>query len=331
MFGRGGRGMGGGGGSSLMRVVGRTVTRAGVTNIQEPISGTAAATSPRSTHKPSSNNNNLSLCSGSGSGSSFSASGVPLHGYSRGSNPSYWPSVVGGACCDEYEWVSGYVSEEEIEYGVVDDFLLGPVPSADEVHHAVSALKSVVKDKFSYDVEKETEDEISVRTGLLHRVPSAGSEFGWIEPSMHLCNSRALNPHGPSRVYDAFHMLQNDPAVQKMVISLSSDKTVWDAVLNNEVVQELRKAHSSADTISSANTECNPAMNVVERIFENTKAGVIGVVEKILQLVNQLFKPHDEKKTTAGSSSPFEEKLRSSFLLSVVVLLIVIGTRARGA
>lgn len=27
-----------------------------------------------------------------------------------------------------------------------------------------------------------------------------------------------------------------------MVVSLSSDKAVWDAVLNNEVVQELRKS-----------------------------------------------------------------------------------------
>lgn len=28
--------------------------------------------------------------------------------------------------------------------------------------------------------------------------------------------------------------------MQRMVISLSSDKAVWDAVLNNEVVKELR-------------------------------------------------------------------------------------------
>lgn len=28
-----------------------------------------------------------------------------------------------------------------------------------------------------------------------------------------------------------------------MVISLSSDKTVWDAVLNNEVVKEIRESY----------------------------------------------------------------------------------------
>lgn len=30
--------------------------------------------------------------------------------------------------------------------------------------------------------------------------------------------------------------------VQRMVISLSSDKAVWDAVMNNEVVRELRES-----------------------------------------------------------------------------------------
>lgn len=31
--------------------------------------------------------------------------------------------------------------------------------------------------------------------------------------------------------------------VQRMVLSLSSDKTVWDAVMNNEVVRELRESY----------------------------------------------------------------------------------------
>lgn len=30
-----------------------------------------------------------------------------------------------------------------------------------------------------------------------------------------------------------------------MVVSLSSDKAVWDAVLNNEVVRELRESYAA--------------------------------------------------------------------------------------
>jgi hypothetical protein len=32
-------------------------------------------------------------------------------------------------------------------------------------------------------------------------------------------------------------------SAQKMVVSLSSDKAVWDAVLNNAVVRELRETY----------------------------------------------------------------------------------------
>ncbi|KDO38100.1 hypothetical protein CISIN_1g035288mg [Citrus sinensis] len=35
------------------------------------------------------------------------------------------------------------------------------------------------------------------------------------------------------------------PLFQRMVISLSSDKAVWNAVLNNEAVQELKESFNA--------------------------------------------------------------------------------------
>ncbi|KAJ0041982.1 hypothetical protein Pint_17192 [Pistacia integerrima] len=115
-------------------------------------------------------------------------------------------------------------------------------------------------------------------------------ELDWVEPSLHLSNSRMLQPYGPDRVYDAFHLLQTEPSIQRMVVSLSSDQAVWKAVLNNE-----------------------------------GGSGTEGVF-----LCSSL--PDDETPTTgsktAGATDPFEEKLRTSFLLSVMVLLVVVVTRA---
>ncbi|KAF2315825.1 hypothetical protein GH714_040367 [Hevea brasiliensis] len=292
MFG-GGKGMGGGGGS-MLKVVGRAVTRAGVTNLQETISSSSSscgtATSPtaisRSTHGLNSSNNNLSL-------SSASACNVP--------DGSEYKSTI----------------------GVSDDFVLGPVPSMDEVHSAVSALT-----QSNFELNR-------------HAAPCspAGSDLDWGESSPHLCNSRMLRPYGPDSVYDAFHLLQTEPSVQRMVISLSSDKAVWDAVLNNEVVRELHETYCAEEKISSLTTESsdetgddsNPALNAVKWIFENTKAKFTEAIEKITKLMNELFKaPNNEKKTTEAAD-PFEEKLRTSFLLSVVVLLVVFVTRAHRA
>jgi hypothetical protein len=41
---------------------------------------------------------------------------------------------------NHYEWVSVDESEDERLVGFSDDFVLGPVPSMDEVHDAVTAL-----------------------------------------------------------------------------------------------------------------------------------------------------------------------------------------------
>ncbi|OMO98166.1 hypothetical protein COLO4_14095 [Corchorus olitorius] len=127
-----------------------------------------------------------------------------------------------------------------------------------------------------------------------------------------------------------------------MVFSLSSDKAVWNAVLNNEVVRELRESFYAAEEnnpLSSEGSsdensdESNKATNIVMWIFDNTKAKIMDIFDKITKLVNELFKmpPDYEKGAAEGTLGPFEERLRTSFLLSVVVLLIVVVARANTA
>jgi hypothetical protein len=128
----------------MLRVVGRAVARAGVTNFQEPISTntsssnttTTTVTSPRATRKLNSlnhDNNTLSLSS------SCSVLSVPISANSGGPISTWWPSFT-GSYPDDYEWVSVDESEDERLVGFSDDFVLGPVPSMDEVHDAVTAL-----------------------------------------------------------------------------------------------------------------------------------------------------------------------------------------------
>ncbi|KAJ0746949.1 hypothetical protein HanOQP8_Chr05g0183781 [Helianthus annuus] len=122
----------------------------------------------------------------------------------------------------------------------------------------------------------------------------------------------------------------------RMVISLSSDKAVWDAVMNNEVVRELRESISEDKSIYDGSEggvdDSNPVTQVLCWIFANTKDKVIEIVEKITKVVNELLRPTsmDEKPkrdANVGLDS-FDEKLRSSFFLSIVVLLIVVVSRS---
>ncbi|XP_044467407.1 uncharacterized protein LOC123197261 isoform X2 [Mangifera indica] len=233
MFG-GGKSMGGGGGGGMLRTVGRAVTRTGVTNLQEPISSSSSNSTTTTTAAPTSptrtNHNRLNSLSAITSSPPLSPHNVPV---SAAHGVPTWPSLG----CDDFEWVSLDGEDRKSHGALGDDFVLGPVPSLDEVNKAVSALQqafdpasySLVRDKYAHNLDKD-------------------AELDWVEHSPHQSNSRMLQPYGPDRVYDAFHLLQTEPSIQRMVVSLSSDQAVWNAVLNNEVVRELKESFNAAGT-----------------------------------------------------------------------------------
>ncbi|XP_027106517.1 uncharacterized protein [Coffea arabica] len=67
----------------------------------------------------------------------------------------------------------------------------------------------------------------------------AKSNFHWLQPIVYPSDSRMLQSPGYRRIQDAFGMLQREPSVQNLVASISCDKAVWDAILNNRAVQDL--------------------------------------------------------------------------------------------
>ncbi|PWA88493.1 hypothetical protein CTI12_AA120260 [Artemisia annua] len=197
-----------------------------------------------------------------------------------------------------------------------DDYVFATVPSMDEVNHALSSLQQVV------DPPTNSQD--------------SGWELDWIEPSTSMY---MLQPRGSQSVYDAFRLLQTESSVQKMVVSLASDKSVWEAVMNNEAVRELRDSVNEANkSTSERDAEPSdgsiPLSDILDWIFINTKAKMMEVLEKTIEMVNKLFQSPRNEKNAKGEGQegaaiePFGTKLRSSFLMSVLVMLIVVVTRA---
>ncbi|XP_022037911.1 uncharacterized protein LOC110940664 isoform X1 [Helianthus annuus] len=245
---------------------------------------------------------------------------------------------------DEFDWeyVDGGSDGDSVN-GFYDDFVFGGVPSVQEVNHAVTSLHEVLEPvSFAQLMKHQETYHTDDDAGLEKILSPTGFELDWREPSMQLCYSTsALQVPRSDKVFDAFHMLQTDPSVQRMVISLSSDKAVWDAVMNNEVVRELRESISEELLVTDKSIydgseggvdDSNPVTQVLCWIFANTKDKVIEIVEKITKVVNELLRPTsmDEKPkrdANVGLDS-FDEKLRSSFFLSIVVLLIVVVSRS---
>lgn len=69
--------------------------------------------------------------------------------------------------------------------------------------------------------------------------------------------------------------------------------------------------------------------NIVKWIFNNAKEKVLDLFEKLTKLVKLFNLPLDNDTRTAGTPDPFDQRLRTSFLLSVLVLLIVVVSRAK--
>ncbi|XP_027161899.1 uncharacterized protein LOC113762586 [Coffea eugenioides] len=360
-FGGGSRCMGGGGSGggsvqmlrSVQRAVRARTVGGGGGAAHEPFShthpsttNTATTTTLGRTRQTTCNNNKnqpITLSSSSSSSSSTASSAI----FSPCNNllpttvstaaPPAWPSSCSSPTfTDDSDW--------ECIDDCYEDFVFGTVPSKDEVHHAVFALQEVldpasakylIDDIPAYNLDADLGGQVSSLTGSLQRPSPFGSQLDWMEPSLQLCSQSTLQAH--ERVHDALHLLRNEPSVQRMVVSLSSDKAVWDAVLNNEVVQELRGSLSQdknpAEKTDDGSDASDPARDFLSWVIVNTKATVMELVDKITKLVNELFRTEGGggDRTADRKADPFDEKLRASFLLSVVVMLIVVVARSSKA
>ncbi|XP_057776781.1 uncharacterized protein LOC130995496 [Salvia miltiorrhiza] len=192
--------------------------------------------------------------------------------------------ISSSSSTDGSEWEYVEFEDETVARGLHDDYVFGTVPSTDEVHHAVSALQQAVG--------------WSAKVG--------DSEMDWIEPSQH------------DVVSDAFHLLETEPSVQRMVVSLSSDQAVWDAVLNNEVVRELRGSIHGV----VGESDGDDSNNILGWVVRFAKGKIMQLLDLITKLVNS-----DEKK--GDGDDGLDVKVRSSFFLSLMVLLVVILARTK--
>ncbi|XP_056694175.1 uncharacterized protein [Spinacia oleracea] len=361
-YGGGGGGGGGANGGDMLRSVGRVV-RTRLNNFQEslpsPNSSTTSSTNKSSsstTTKTKKTSSKHALSLSSATPLPVSAAWVP--------SPSYLISndVVNDDDNDDNNVVNddnNVVNEWECLENYYDP-IFGVVPSTLEVQHVLFSLRdfqsplpvnlhhcrvihpnscsqSTTDEEISCDVDIEMDEQTKTATEtLLQRtlLSSKGSDTDWIEPSMVPYDWKLTQSPGWGRVHDAFGLLQSEPSVQRMVVSLSSDKAVWDAVLNNEAVRQIRDSYRDAAELLPPSSEeksdsSKGNLKILQWIFVNMKIKLLEALGNISRFVGDLFKPVDCDKEE--QSYAFTEKLKSTFLLTVVVLLIVVVARGHRA
>ncbi|KAK4403482.1 hypothetical protein Sango_0716800 [Sesamum angolense] len=170
--------------------------------------------------------------------------------------------------------------------------------------------------KVAEDTERGVVDEITSPLG------SEESFFVRTEPSVQVLSQYCYTSGSSDAAY-------------RMVVSLSSDKAVWDAVLNNEMVKELRGSITRADNLlgesqGKGRDDSNPVKDILSWVLICAKAKIIQLIDTITKLVHEAFQPPTGEKKGENTDS-LEGKLKTSLFLSIVVLLIVVITRAQNA
>ncbi|KAF5775571.1 hypothetical protein HanRHA438_Chr13g0624511 [Helianthus annuus] len=227
---------------------------------------------------------------------------VPIPATTAGnhhSNPLYSPTVSSNFSTGDSDFI---VESEKMAIGYLNLTNFGHVPSRTEVQNAIYDLQRVMNGYGEIMEQWNYDDSTSVMKSL-----------------------------GQKRLLDAYHHLQTDPFVQRLVLSISSDIRVWDAILKNDAVQDLRGSLPLAEADEECATymhEPNSTSAIVKWIFAVMKSKIIQLVEKLEVFVFETLY-HVSKKTTSTSKHDIlEEKVRSSLLLSIVVLVIVVVTRS---
>ncbi|XP_050236763.1 uncharacterized protein LOC126686662 [Mercurialis annua] len=133
------------------------------------------------------------------------------------------------------------------------------------------------------------------------------------------------------RVEDAFRLLQTDPVIKKLVVSLSSDKAVWNAILNNQTLRQIRGSLlclAENCRIQGSNQERDAVTCILDWILSITNSTFSELVLKFQSLMNEIFKSPEKKRTPAANRrKDVDDKIGSSLFLSVVILMIVVMAR----
>jgi len=234
------------------------------------------------------------------------------------------------------------------DHVVHDRLIFGSVPTQKEVQEAVSDLQDAITQGIipvsgtfdhntalssSSSVHEESDSvEVSTMQGTENKSCGTLVNPNQMEQEFYEEKCRIVQKDGHNNVREAFDMLQSNPAVQGMVISLASDKAMWDALLKNEKVIEFREALQKGESIPpelSKDSEKphrhqeNPFMQA----FEITKMKVMECFEKITEVLHLFFGLADKKVLFEKDGDPLERTLKASLMLSVAVLLIILVKR----
>ncbi|RWV97401.1 hypothetical protein GW17_00039808 [Ensete ventricosum] len=151
-----------------------------------------------------------------------------------------------------------------------------------------------------------------------------------VEKAMQLSSLKEFYSQGQQKIVNLFNLLQTNPELQRIVVSLSTDKAIWEAIMKNAAVQDLKESFFSGCKIEAGSIQHDLlngvgdfATIIVRWILDNIKTKVMGLIDKITHLVVELFHCVERER----SMHILDDVLRSLFMLAVMATIVVVIKR----
>ncbi|KAF8032232.1 hypothetical protein BT93_D1225 [Corymbia citriodora subsp. variegata] len=176
----------------------------------------------------------------------------------------------------------------------------------------------------------EIENAIRALLALWQATSSSGSVEEWAR--LIGCSDPSISTSsGLGRVQRALYLLQREPAIKNLVISLVLDKNLWSAIMNNQSVKKVQEFLLSDETGSPqiCLEEIDLGTNNLRWLLDMLKDKIMDLIEKFKLLFIAKFQP--SQPVTPEAMAELGEKVDLSFLLSVLIILIIVMGRVRTA
>ncbi|KAE8684283.1 MRNA capping enzyme family protein isoform 1 [Hibiscus syriacus] len=241
---------------------------------------------------------------------------------------------------DDWEFAGGVEQEVASEgptsaYGrgePIARVLFGGVPSLEETREATADLKDALDKVYP-------SSSIDGGAGQASGVSSLSSSEETKDCVAY--NVGAIS--APQSAFQAFKLLNENPAVQSVVASIAADPNVWNAVLTNSAYMDFIKSQQSYDKfeyqVSPGSSESSVKIEEYKDsdggdpfsdFLQKIKTSVVEMVSKATNFLHSLFTlpPSEKVKENAGSNGMDKTIGASLFGLAVMVIMVVVLKRA---
>ncbi|KAJ9182769.1 hypothetical protein P3X46_006725 [Hevea brasiliensis] len=242
-----------------------------------------------------------------------------------------------------HDWEFAGGEEEQLleSSDPVPRVVFGPAPSLQEAKSATSELKDALEKVYTSS-SPCTGSGGSFGGGQLSGLTLRANSDYLENKSCITCEPRATS--APKNAIKAFALLNESPEAQSIVASIAADPSVWDAVMNNEALQEFLQSQKTNDEsqglgfprefaeLSDDASEAGKFENGPKDIFENIKHTVFEMVNNVSSFVQHIFGFSSDNVSTAAEGNSrslfFDKTLGASFMaLTVMVIMVVVLKR----